>query len=249
MNTKSIKEFFRPTKVKVVLLIFLMVYIFVEILWYFSFTKTSAILFLAGFFFCYIFAILGDFLYFATSIVSFLEIFNLAIMFIIFLICYSSVCFITYLYNRIEKSNKLLKLIFVSAIILFLFIPIGIYIPTSSPPNNQPIIMERAQQKINIMTLFVNDTGLYFEVMASGMNTMPINMEGTSFYIEGIPKTAKSWTGFSPNCTSGNLAPAESCYGVIHDYNLSNCHIGDVFKVTISWGAESFKKISGCTNP
>ena len=33
------------------------------------------------------------------------------------------------------------------------------------------------------------------------------------------------------------------------DYNLSNCHIGDVFKVTISCRAESFKKISYCTNP
>ncbi len=110
--------------------------------------------------------------------------------------------------------------------------------------------VKMANQKINIMTVFVNGSGLYFEVKASGLNTIPIDIEGTGFYIEGVPKTAGSWSGFSTtNCTSGSLVMGSSCYGMVAGYDSSNCHIGDVFKVAISWGAESSRKIKGCANP
>ncbi len=104
---------------------------------------------------------------------------------------------------------------------------------------------QKTQQQIGIGTVFVNSTGLFFEVKAMGVNTLSIDLIGTKFYIDGVPKTAGAW--LSPDCTSKTLKPGASCYGQISDYKSTNCHIGEILRVAISWGAETSKKIKGCT--
>lgn len=114
---------------------------------------------------------------------------------------------------------------------------------TSNKMNTQ---MEKEQQEIRIGTVFVNGTGLYFQLIASGVNSIPIEMDGSYFYINDVPKPNVSVWGHSTECNV-TLAPGESCYGRITDYNSSNCHIGDIFKVLTPWNLQAFKKIGGCT--
>ncbi len=103
---------------------------------------------------------------------------------------------------------------------------------------------QKTQQQIGIGTVFSNDTHTLFEVKAMGVNTLSIDLKGTKFYIDGVPKEADEWDSYI-NCTdiAGTLAPGASCYGMI----AGKCNIGDTLKVAVSWGAETSKKIDKCT--
>ncbi len=113
MNTKSIKEFFRPTKIKLLLFWCLVLIFLVELLYSID---PRVIWFPTVVFIFYISFYLGYFLFSTTSfftLVTFLT------------ICYLFSCLIIYFYNYFRKSkHKSLKPIFIMAIILVLFIPI-----------------------------------------------------------------------------------------------------------------------------
>jgi flagellin-like protein len=111
--------------------------------------------------------------------------------------------------------------------------------------------MEKAQQSFEILTAYScdhdgdGDNDVCFQIKASTVNTLDIPTNGTSVYINDAPRDVSTWTGMSPDCSTGpTLKPGESCYGAINNYD---CSIGDTLRIVIPWGAEKIRPISGCT--
>lgn len=115
---------------------------------------------------------------------------------------------------------------------------------------------EKMNQKVSITTAYRcdddgddNDNGGYvcFELKALSTNSYSVEMDDTTYYINGVPVTedlGAGWTGTSCNATGGSLAPNARCYGMI---DIEDCEIGAVLKVSLPWGSEASKSISGCS--
>ncbi|MBN2094679.1 MAG: hypothetical protein JW727_01400 [Candidatus Aenigmarchaeota archaeon] len=107
---------------------------------------------------------------------------------------------------------------------------------------------EKLNQKVAITTVYQDGGAIYFELKALTTNSYSVNMTGTSYYINGVPKGPEDWTGGisgGVSCMDPGLmlAPGAKCYGMLDE----DCGIGDVFKVSIAWGAEDSKSISNCS--
>jgi len=105
----------------------------------------------------------------------------------------------------------------------------------------------KARQSVQITTAYQCGDGICFEIKASAANTNAIPMNGTTYYINDAPQNMVAWQGGigGSSCTTvTTLAPGARCFG-----NLTlgtQCNLGDMMKVSLSWGSEAVKAISQC---
>jgi flagellin-like protein len=107
--------------------------------------------------------------------------------------------------------------------------------------------LEKSKQTIDIPTVFQCGSDICFVIRASSSNTYGIPLNGTSYLINGVPKTASTWDGDisgSPCTSVSTLVAGGLCYGKISG---ATCVAGDIFKVSTSWGTDSQKSIDKCS--
>ncbi len=147
------------------------------------------------------------------------------------------------LFSKVYKyfRGKVSK-IFILAILLMLFLPIPI--TEHHSVHRTPIRMDNKMlQNFNIPQAYECESNkICFELRASSMNTMEVPMNNTyiSAYIDDVPKELGAWNGGlsdGKNCTSysGNLKPGESCFGYV---NVGSCKPKEnhTLKVVHKWG-------------
>ncbi len=230
---KKIREFFKPTKRKLLFTFLLTVAMIVEFflltfinssicpnieLGDATITLYSLILAILHYTF-YIPEILITYPSIVTAVGYILSISLVAIYSYLLICLFSKV----YKYFRGKVSK-----IFILAILLMLFLPIPI-IEHHRLCRITPIRMDNKMlQNFNIPQAYECESNkICFELRASSMNTMEVPMNDTyiSAYIDDVPKELGAWNGGlsdGKNCTSysGNLTPAESCFGYV---NIGSC--------------------------
>jgi flagellin-like protein len=110
--------------------------------------------------------------------------------------------------------------------------------------------VDKSRQTIDISTVYQCGSDICFAIRATSSNTYSIPLNGTSYMINGVPKSASSWdgspglSGGSPCTTVSTLVAGGICYGKILS---TTCVAGDIFKVATSWGPDSQKSIDKCS--
>jgi flagellin-like protein len=107
--------------------------------------------------------------------------------------------------------------------------------------------LEKSKQTIDLPTVYQCGSDICFAIRATSSNTYSIPLNGTTYLINGVPKTASTWNGdISGNsCTEiTTLVAGGVCYGKIQS---TTCAGGDVLKVSSAWGTESQKSIDKCS--
>ncbi len=243
MNEK-IREFFRPTKRKLLFTFLLAVAMIVEFflltfinssicpnieLGDTTITSYSLILAILHYTF-YIPEILITYPSIVTAVGYILSI-SLVVIYSYLLIClFSNV----YKYFRGKVSK-----IFILAILLMLFLPIPIT-EHHRPCRIEPMRMDKMLQNFNIPQAYECESNkICFELRAYTRNSMdmPVNDSAISVFIDNKPKALGYWDGGTVGiaCKSGvQLSPKESCFGYV---NVSSCKPGEnhSLKVAHKW--------------
>jgi flagellin-like protein len=94
---------------------------------------------------------------------------------------------------------------------------------------------EKMNQRVIISTIYGNSTGVYFELKADTSNKYPLDMNGTTYYIDNVPKNVTDWNGGlgGVSCRLTSLVAGARCYGTISGVA---CTPGSVVKVALGWG-------------
>lgn len=106
---------------------------------------------------------------------------------------------------------------------------------------------EKMNQRVDVTTAYQCGNDICFELKAASTNRYSLDMNGTGYYVNGVPKTASTWDGGigGAQCTTvTTLAAGGRCYGKIAG---TSCKIGDIFKVSLAWGTERTKGIDNCS--
>ncbi|MBN2094678.1 MAG: hypothetical protein JW727_01395 [Candidatus Aenigmarchaeota archaeon] len=105
---------------------------------------------------------------------------------------------------------------------------------------------EMMSQKFSIPTAYICGSRICFEVKAIGTNDYDLPMEGAGYYLSNVPMEPRVWYGpeiDGPDCADNPvLSPGESCYGSLN----ADCSDGNILKISLSWGMENYRFISGC---
>jgi len=106
---------------------------------------------------------------------------------------------------------------------------------------------EKMNQRMEITTAIKCGADICFELRAASTNNYNLDMNGTGYYLNGVPKTVAAWDGGigGASCTVvTTLAPAQKCYGKIAS---TSCKIGDVLEISTGWGTKRTTGINGCS--
>jgi len=253
--TEKIKEFFRPTKFKLLFTFLLAVAMIVEffLLFYinsqilmntpvggaYTGTTYSSTILVIGYSTYYIISNIFS-LSFFSSIIS------AAIAYTFFIILctiysYLLVCFFSNIYKRFGGDNKKISNIIILVVLLGLFLPFPMTFHVSPPHTHLPAI-EKDQQDFRLLLHECNENKICFELIASMLNTLdiPANESVISVYVDNELKPLGEWKISSGTACKGNtkfLSPGESCYGYV---NISSCEPGEThtLKIAHAWGAK-----------
>ncbi len=243
MNEK-IREFFKPTKRKLLFTFLLAVAMIVEYFLLFSIKSSIPNIMDGGYTVTWYFSLISIILVYTLYILDL--IYSPIITPGLSLILFVSLLAVIYSYLLICLFSKVYKYfrgkvskIFILAILLILFLPIPVTEHVAPLPKPH-IPQTKEAQHLYIPTAYECESNkICFELRAYTRNSMdiPVNDSAISVFIDNKPKALGYWDGGTVGiaCKSGvQLSPGESCFGYV---NVSSCKPGEnhSLKVAHKW--------------